>query len=73
MTTPSLKDVIERHRHRIMQIKGVNGVGAGLSPSDHTTHCILVYAATDHWPDELEHEIEGYKVEIVKSKGFRAL
>jgi hypothetical protein len=74
MSKASLREVLEKHRDSIMQIPGVIGVGIGLSQTDRTKRCIVVYTTTDQRPPALPREIEGYELEIVrKKKGFHAL
>jgi hypothetical protein len=72
MTTHSLKETMDRHRKRWMQLAGVTGVAVGLSKSDSSQRCIQVYVTTDEWPEGLERVIEGHPVEIVRTKPFRA-
>lgn len=64
---------MEENRDAIMKIPGVQGVGVGLSPTQPGQHCILVYLTGNNWPATLPKEIEGYRVEIVETKGFHAL
>ena len=66
----TLKEVFDRHRTRILQIESVVGVSIGLSRTEPGEPCILVYAKTDDWPAELERDLEGYRVELVKTSGF---
>ena len=72
MSNPTLKEVLERRRRDIMQIKGVIGIAAGMSKTDPKKHCIQIFARTDDWPDGVPHRLDGYEVELVKTSGFRA-
>jgi hypothetical protein len=72
MTETTLKDVVERHRHQLMQVAGVAGVAAGVAKTDPPKPCIQVFVTTDHWPAGVSHQIEGYDVELVKTLGFHA-
>ncbi|HEY9536894.1 MAG TPA: hypothetical protein VIS03_04810 [Kiloniellaceae bacterium] len=72
MTKPSLRDVVERHRHQLLQVTGVAGVAAGAGRSDPQKLCIQVFVTTDQWPEGVSRQIEGYDVELVKTSGFRA-
>ena len=69
-----LQEVIQNNRKWIMQIKGVTGVGAGLTETDPKEKCIIVYSTKEDWPNELPNIVEGYKV-VLKTKkgGFKAL
>jgi hypothetical protein len=71
MQSSSLKEVVERHRKRIIQLRDVSGVGVGVSPKDPSKPCILVYVTTNDWPEGLEREIDGYDVELAETTGFR--
>jgi len=71
--TPSPKEVLERHRSRIMQLGNVTGVAVGLSEKNPPGPCIVVYVSGGRWPRGLEREIEGYAVRLVKKSKFRAL
>jgi hypothetical protein len=73
MTKLTLKDVVERYRHQLMQVAGVAGVAAGVAKTNPQKPCIQVFVTTDQWPDGVSHQIEGYDVELVKTSGFRAL
>lgn len=72
MTKPTLKDVVEQYRHRLMQVAGVAGVAAGVAKSNPQKPCIQVFVTTDQWPDGVSHRIEGYDVELVRTQGFHA-
>ena len=72
MAERDMKDTIDRHRKRLMQLPGVTGVAVGLSKTDTSQCCILVYVTNEDWPAGLERLIEGYPVETVKTKPFRA-
>jgi len=72
MNEPSLKDVVERHRTIVMQAKGVVGIAVGISKADPRKRSIQVYVSTNHWPDGLPHQLDGYDVELVITSGFRA-
>jgi hypothetical protein len=69
----SLQQVIERHRERLMKIKGVVGIGAAAGTANPDELCIVIYAKFDHRPAELPHQLDGYKVEIQKASGFHIL
>jgi hypothetical protein len=69
---PSLKDVIERHREKVMSSKGVVGIAAGLSKADPQKRCIQVYVITNDWPAGVPRQLDGYDVELVKTRAFRA-
>ena len=73
MDTPGLKEIIERHRARLLGIRGVIGIGAGVSATDPQRSCILVFADRDQWPDELPRELDGYPVELHLASEFKAL
>lgn len=72
VTKPTLKDVVERHRHHLLRVAGVAGVAAGVGKSDPRKLCIQIFVTTDQWPEGVSHQIEGYDVELVKTSGFRA-
>jgi hypothetical protein len=72
VSKPTLKDVVERHRRQLLQVTGVTGVAAGMGKNDPQKLCIQVFVTTDHWPEGISHQIEGYDVELVKTPGFRA-
>ena len=72
VTQPSLKEVVERNRHQLLQVTGVVGVAAGVGRSDPQKLCIQVFVTTDQWPEGVSRQIEGYDVELVKTSGFRA-
>ena len=69
---PSMKDVVERHRGQVMSLKGVVGIAAGLSKADPKKRCIQVYVTADRWPAGLARQLDGFEVELVRSRGFRA-
>ena len=71
-TKASLKDVVERHRHQLLQVSGVAGVAAGVGQRDPHKLCIQLFVTIDQWPEWISHQIEGYDVELVKTSGFRA-
>ena len=67
----SAKEVLERHRDRIMQLPDVIGIAITRCAEDSQRTCILVYTTTDEWPTELPKELEGYSVQIESKKnGF---
>ena len=70
MGRPSLRDVIEKHRKSLMAIEGVVGVGAGTTPDEPKETCVLVYVTGD--TSELPRELEGYRVEVEKTRPFHA-
>ena len=70
MDGPGLKQVIERHRARLLAIPGVNGVAAGRSGAGR--HCVIVYGDLKERPAELPLELEGYPVELRRTGEFRA-
>lgn len=72
MATPTLKQVIEKHRRKLMSIDGVCGVAAGASAHEPHEPCVIVYADTDQWPAQLPREVDGYPVELQKASGFQA-
>lgn len=69
---PTLKQVIDTHRSRIMTINGVHGVAAGMSSNDPPRPCVIVYADTDQWPANLPRELDGFPVEVHPARGFQA-
>jgi hypothetical protein len=74
MSQLTLREVVEKHRRRIMKIPGVVGIGVGGSGNDPGTRCVHVYVQTQDWPAELPRTLGSYPVEIVKTrKGFHAL
>lgn len=72
MSEPNLKDVVERHRAAVMQVRGVVGIAVGLSRGDSGKRCIQVYVTADDWPEGVPRQLEGCEVELVKSSGLRA-
>lgn len=72
MANKNMKEAVDRHRERLMQLPGVTGVAVGLSKTDISKRCILVYVTIDEWPAGLERVIDGHPVETVKTKPFRA-
>ena len=64
------KQVVEKHRKDILKIKGVSAIAFGMSSTDSSKRCIIVYADLDQWPDQLPHELDGYQVEVQKTSGF---
>jgi hypothetical protein len=74
LNTASLRDVIEKHRARVMGVPGVVAIAAGISRSDPARRCVHVYVTltTAEWPDGLPHQLDGYDIELVKTPGFRA-
>ena len=72
MAEPTLMQVLERHRGRLLQIEGVVGLAVGLSGNDPAKHCIVVYARRNEPPADLPTELDGYPVELHKVAGFEA-
>jgi hypothetical protein len=72
MAEVALKQVLERHRDRILRIEGVVGIAVGLSDRRPGTPCIVVYADLERWPDELPRDLEGHPVEVHRTAGFEA-
>ena len=72
MKKPSLKQVIERHRARVMQLPGVVGMAVGLCKASPRKRCIQVYVTGGNWPEGLPRRLDGYSVELVRTSGFRA-
>jgi hypothetical protein len=70
MDEPTLKQVLERHRGRLLQLEGVVGIAVGLSGDDPARHCIVVYAQQNEPPADLPTELDGYPVELHKVAGF---
>ena len=70
MDEPTLKQVLERHRGRLLQLEGVVGIAVGVSGDDPARHCIVVYAQLNEPPAELPTELDGYPVELHKVAGF---
>ncbi len=66
----TLKQVLDRHRGRLLQIEGVVGLAVGLSGDDPAKHCIVVYARRNEPPADLPTELDGYPVELHKVAGF---
>ena len=67
----SAKEVLERHRDRIMQLKNVIGIAITRCAEDPQRTCIVVYTTTDEWPAGLPKELEGYSVQLEsRKKGF---
>ena len=73
MADHDIKETLERHRKRWIRLDGVTGVAVGLSQEVPDEACIVVYVSTDQRPDGLEETIEGFRVEVKRSQGFRAL
>jgi hypothetical protein len=73
MGEPTLKQVLERHRGRLLQIDAVVGIAIATSQEDPSRPCIVVYADVDEWPQDLPRELDGYPVELHKVGGFEAL
>jgi len=67
-----IRQILERHRDRLMGIDGVVGVAVGRSSSDPGRFCVLVYATTRERPAGLPETLDGYDVEVRKTSGFRA-
>ncbi|HMP78384.1 MAG TPA: hypothetical protein PKD54_02920 [Pirellulaceae bacterium] len=67
-----MKELVDAHRQRWMALPGVIGVGVGLSQTSPNRTCILVYITGQQRPAELEHEIEGVLIEVVRTEPFRA-
>jgi hypothetical protein len=61
---PTLKQILERHRGRLLQIQGVIGIAVGVSGDDPNRRCIVVYGDRDEPPSGLPTELEGYPVEL---------
>ena len=72
MAEPTLMQVLERHRGRLLQLEGVVGLAVGLSGNDPAKHCIVVYARRNEPPADLPTELDGYPVELHKVAGFEA-
>ena len=72
MDEPTLKQVLERHRGRLLQIEGVIGIAVGMSGDDPNKLCIVVYANRDEPPADLPRELDGHPVEMHKVPGFEA-
>ncbi|MHC4141387.1 MAG: hypothetical protein ACYTA3_00840 [Planctomycetota bacterium] len=72
MEQPTLKQVLDRHRGRLLQMEGVIGIAVGLSGDDPAKHCIVVYARRDEPPAELPTELDGFPVELQAVAGFEA-
>ena len=70
MAEPTLMQVLERHRGRLLQLEGVVGLAVGLSGNDPAKHCIVVYARRNEPPADLPTELDGYPVELHKVAGF---
>ncbi len=71
MAEPTLMQVLERHRGRLLQIEGVVGLAVGLSDNDPARHCIVVYARRNEPPADLPTELDGYPVELHRVAGFK--
>ncbi|MDN5202416.1 hypothetical protein QQ008_13600 [Fulvivirgaceae bacterium BMA10] len=68
-----LKKTIKANQHWIMEVDGVIGIGAGLTKTEPREKCILIYTTRADWPQEIPHEIDNYKVEmIIKKRGFKS-
>jgi hypothetical protein len=72
MDESTLKQVLERHRGRLLQIEGVIGIAVGMSDDDPTRRCIVVYANRDEPPADLPAQLEGHPVEMHTVPGFEA-
>ena len=44
----------------------------GILKADPQKRSIQVYVTTNHWPEGLPHQLDGYEVELVKTSVFRA-
>jgi len=73
MSTPSIRDVIERHRKTILAVPGVQGVAAGRHPTKPGMMCITVYIMTQTRPAGIPENLEGFDVATETTSGFRAL
>jgi hypothetical protein len=74
MNQLSPKQVLERHRKRLMKLTGVVGVGFGLSPTNPGKRCLLVYVSVADRPPGIPAQLDGYDVEVVRAPGgFRPL
>ncbi len=69
---PTLRQVIDTHRVRLMKIDAVHGVAAGMSSGDPSQACVIVYVDTDQWPAQLPHSLDGFPVELHPARGFQA-
>jgi hypothetical protein len=67
-----IRDILDRHRRRLMELDGVVGVAVGRSSKDPKKLCVLVYTTAAERPSGLPAEIEGYEIEVRKTSGFRA-
>lgn len=72
MSRPPLKEAIEHCRAEVMAASGVVGVAAGVSRIHPDRQCIHVYVSCPGWPDGVPHDVDGYDVELITSKGFTA-
>lgn len=71
MAKPGLREVIERHRERLLKIEGIHGVGTGESLDDPAEPCIFVYTDLDEWPADLPRELDGYPVRLQHASRFK--
>jgi hypothetical protein len=67
-----IKDALDRHRARLMEIESVIGVAIGRSSQDPEGFCIVVYTRSGQRPSDLPEEIEGFPVEVQLTSEFRA-
>jgi hypothetical protein len=67
-----LRHILEKHRKRLLEIRGVEGVAIGRSRTDSKKLCIVAYTTTAKRPKGLPETLEGYEIEIHKTTGFRA-
>ena len=70
MSGPGLKQVIERHKAKLLALSGVNGVAAGMAQAGGP--CVVVYGTSKEAPSGLPGELDGYPVEYRRTGEFRA-
>mgnify|MGYP000850361814 FL=1 len=73
MDAVSVREVVERHRKKILGIPGVGGIAAARHPTRPDELCIVVYTTGPANPPGIPAELEGYDVVTEKGPGFRAL
>jgi hypothetical protein len=75
MPEPALKQVIERHRMKLLAIPGVTGIAGGRTTAGEAGAggpCIVVYGTLSDPPAGLPDALEGYPVEFRRTGAFRA-
>lgn len=72
MNSPSIREVIARHRKQLMTLPGVVGISATSHPSRAGEMGIVVYVKSGERPAGIPDSLEGYEVSTEVSSGFNA-